>query len=45
MAIPDIPPEDNWFGSKNKEIPRAMKKLPITVPIISIKKFFLNLNI
>lgn len=39
VAIPEIPPEDSWFGNKNKDTPTAIMKEPIIVPIISVNNF------
>jgi len=36
VATPVIPPDDSWFGNKNKDTPTAIMKAPTMVPTISI---------
>lgn len=40
VAIPDTPPDDSWFGNKNRDTPIDMIKAPRMVPAISRLVFF-----
>lgn len=44
VAIPAIPPDDNWFGNKKRDTAIAIINEPIIVPINSMTNFFTFIN-
>ena len=43
VAIPAKPPEDNWLGNKNKDVPNAIKAQPNIISIPSFKYFLIKI--